>query len=541
MLLGEWRAVLTVITIAALQAVTLAPVPLLVGRIFSKEIPTHNSGQVIVDGVIVLLAYAVSTAVALLSRAVVLRLAGRIIVRLRSQLIERLYALPTDWHGARDDGRLPALVSFDGERTEYLVIAALTWTAAALVGLPVLGAALVLGPVLVAVLAVAVPLTLAVTRALDRQLMRISAAWREESSRHHSAVTVALRTLGAARVHAADDDERRARLAEIVTASVMMRRKNSAQATCAVMHGTVTAIAGVLVLFVGGAEVASGHLSLGRLMEFYAVLGLGLRQLATAAGQWPTVVAGRPSLQAILDVIDDRTPPDFSGSVQATLDGSVSMRGVRFGYGATAVLRGIDFEIDSGETVALVGPNGSGKSTLLRLLLGLRQADAGTIALSGHELSTLDLRHARSQIGVVQQDPVLLPRGIWANVCWGNGTPDESAVRAAAGIAQLDDIDGWDDRDAPRSLGDRGVQLSGGQAQRIVIARAMVGSPSLVVLDEPTNHLDAATVAKLTERLRQLDPRPAVLLVTHVAEVAAIADRQVLLDNGRITALEGVR
>jgi len=207
-------------------------------------------------------------------------------------------------------------------------------------------------------------------------------------------------------------------------------------------------------------------------------------------------------------------PP--SGDVLSSTELAVEVRGLTRRYGANCVLRDLDLSIRPGEFVALLGRSGSGKSTLLRTLAGLDAAPAGRVVAPG-------------TLGVVFQEPRLLPwKRVWKNVILGLRAPDALA-RAEAALREV-------------GLGHRlnawPLTLSGGEAQRAALARALVREPGLLLLDEPFAALDALTRLKMQEMVLELwrVHRPAVLLVTHdVDEALILADRVLMLEDGRIS------
>ncbi len=199
---------------------------------------------------------------------------------------------------------------------------------------------------------------------------------------------------------------------------------------------------------------------------------------------------------------------------------TVRISGLSRRYGTQSVLDGLDLSIAPGEFVALLGHSGSGKTTLLRILAGLEDADSGQV-------------EAPERRAVVFQEPRLLPwKRVWRNVVLG--LPDPSRARAEAALAEVglaEKRDAWP------------LTLSGGEAQRAGLARALVRSPNLLLLDEPFASLDALTRLRMQDLVEGLflARRPAVLLVTHdVAEAVRLADRVLLLEGGRIVCDESV-
>ncbi|HUB76958.1 MAG TPA: ATP-binding cassette domain-containing protein, partial [Solirubrobacteraceae bacterium] len=259
---------------------------------------------------------------------------------------------------------------------------------------------------------------------------------------------------------------------------------------------------------------------------------------ATASGQGGAILAGLPSLRAALALLDDRAEPPYAGTRRIEFDGSVELSGVSFGYDGPLVLDDFTLRVAPGRVVALVGPNGSGKSTVVALMLGLYAPSAGAIRLGGHDIAQLDLQHLRAQIGVVDQEPVLFPGSLRENIVWGRPDTPDAEILAAGERAGALEIRGLDVLDHAVRVGEDGALLSGGQRQRIAVARALLGKPRLLILDEPTNHLDADAIGGLLATLGELDPAPAVLIITHDAAVAAYADERHVLRAGRIVSVE---
>jgi ABC-type bacteriocin/lantibiotic exporter with double-glycine peptidase domain len=290
------------------------------------------------------------------------------------------------------------------------------------------------------------------------------------------------------------------------------------------------------VLIGGGIAVAQGSMTLGAFLSFYAVMALLLRQLAALAQGMPTILIGFESLLRLDELLEAEDREPYDGTRQVELQGAIGFEQVTFSYDREPVLRDVELVITPGERVVITGPNGAGKSTLLNLLLGLYRPDRGTIRLDGVPLEDVDLRHARRQIGVVLQDPVLFPGTIRDNIAYAQPAARDAVVESAARVATAAEFieelpDGYDTQ-----IGDEGELLSGGQRQRIAIARALLGGPSVLILDEPTTYLDDRAIGSFLTRLAELPNAPTVLIVTHNDQTGAEADRVIQLRDGVVVA-----
>jgi ABC-type bacteriocin/lantibiotic exporter with double-glycine peptidase domain len=237
-------------------------------------------------------------------------------------------------------------------------------------------------------------------------------------------------------------------------------------------------------------------------------------------------------LESILQ--EDSASP-YEGSAPIDFAGSVALRGVDFEYvPGRPVLRDVDFEISPGESVALLGPNGAGKSTIISLIAGLYAPQSGEILIDGRPLAELDLGQLRRRIGVIEQDSLIFPTSVAENIGFGSPDAGPEEIEAAARRAGAHDLivslpGGYDAR-----VGDEGVLLSGGQRQKIALARALLGDPALLMLDEPTTHLDSAGSRALMESLHSDPDRPSLLIVTHDPLVGEAPDRVEQLRDGRL-------
>ncbi|MEI4470742.1 ABCB family ABC transporter ATP-binding protein/permease [Frigidibacter sp. MR17.24] len=219
----------------------------------------------------------------------------------------------------------------------------------------------------------------------------------------------------------------------------------------------------------------------------------------------------------------------------AVAGGAITLRGVKFGYDpARPILKGIDLEVGAGQTVAIVGPSGSGKSTIGRLLFRFYDVTAGSIAIDGQDLRAVTQASLHDAIGVVPQDTVLFNDTIYYNIAYGRGGATRDEVEAAAKAAKIHDFilglpEGYETR-----VGERGLKLSGGEKQRVGIARTLLKNPPILLLDEATSALDTQTEADIQAELEAMGQGRTVITIAHRLSTVANADRIVVLEAGTI-------
>ena len=215
--------------------------------------------------------------------------------------------------------------------------------------------------------------------------------------------------------------------------------------------------------------------------------------------------------------------------------GEVVFDDVRFAYDAARpILKGVSFRVAPGETLALVGPSGSGKSTIGRLLFRFYDVTGGAIRIDGQDLRDVTQESLHDRIGVVPQDTVLFNDTIRYNIAYGRAEASFAEVQAAAKAAKIHDFimglpDGYD-----TTVGERGLKLSGGEKQRVGIARTILKDPRILLLDEATSALDTETERDIQSELRAMGRGRTVITIAHRLSTIADADRIVVLEAGEI-------
>ncbi|WP_407165033.1 ABCB family ABC transporter ATP-binding protein/permease [Bradyrhizobium sp. ORS 111] len=219
----------------------------------------------------------------------------------------------------------------------------------------------------------------------------------------------------------------------------------------------------------------------------------------------------------------------------AVSSGSVRFEDVRFAYEADRpILKGLSFEVPAGKTVAIVGPSGAGKSTISRLLFRLYDVSRGRILIDGQDIKSVTQTSLRSAIGMVPQDTVLFNDTIRYNIRYGRWDASDTEVEEAARLAQIDHFIRMSPKGYETQVGERGLKLSGGEKQRVAIARTVLKAPPILVLDEATSALDSHTEAEIQDALERVSRNRTSLVIAHRLSTIVGADEIIVLDQGRI-------
>ena len=296
------------------------------------------------------------------------------------------------------------------------------------------------------------------------------------------------------------------------------------------------------ILWIGGRDVLAGQLSAGQLSAFvfYAIVVAGsVGAISEVVGDLHRAAGATERLFELLATEPQIAAPAQPRPLPQPVQGAVALSDVHFHYPSRPdrpALEGLDLAVAPGETVALVGPSGAGKTTVFQLLLRFYDPQRGSLRLDGVDLRELDPAVARTQIGLVAQDPVVFSANAWENIRYGRPEATDEEVRgAAAAAAAIDFIDKLPDG-FDTFLGEKGVRLSGGQRQRIAIARAILRNPPVLLLDEATSSLDAESELAVQQALERLMEGRTTLIIAHRLATVMQADRIEVMDGGRVVA-----
>ena len=294
----------------------------------------------------------------------------------------------------------------------------------------------------------------------------------------------------------------------------------------------------ILTIYVGGLRVLDGDLELGHIFQF--VFYVNLLTWPFASIGWVTSLVQKASasqarINAFLDVDPDIASPEHPVAV-TDIEGRISFRNVSLTYPDSGIqaLRDISFELEPGQTLAVIGRTGSGKSTLAQLVARLYDPTDGEVLLDGVALPNHGLQPLRAAIGYVPQDVFLFSDSIRGNIAFGADQADMADIEQAARDADVHDNiigfpDGYD-----TLLGERGVNLSGGQKQRISIARAILKRPRILIFDDCLSAVDTETEANILGNLRRIMEGRTSLIVSHRVSTVRSANLILVLDEGRI-------
>jgi ATP-binding cassette subfamily C protein LapB len=386
----------------------------------------------------------------------------------------------------------------------------------------------------------AIPLIVGVGLVLQRPLQRLINDSFTESAQKHSMLVEALTGLDTIKGIRAEGVMQRkweafnARIAKLGLKSrfLSLSAVNIAQ--------IVQQLASVLVVITGVYQIMAGEMSVGGLIACTILTGRCLApmaQVATILTRYHHSIAAYRSIDSIMSLPQER-PEGHKFLNRPKLDGNIEFKSVTFAYREQQIpaVSKVSFTVDRGEKIAIVGRMGSGKSTLQRLILNFYQPDEGAILIEGTDIQQIDPTDLRGNIGYVPQDIMLFSGNVRDNITIGTPEANDASVLWATKLCGLDEFINQHPQGFDLQVGERGINLSGGQRQAIAIARALLNDPAILVLDEPTNSMDNTTELNFKDRLKQILSEKTLILVTHKSSMLTLVDRLIVLNEGKVVA-----
>jgi ATP-binding cassette, subfamily B, multidrug efflux pump len=296
----------------------------------------------------------------------------------------------------------------------------------------------------------------------------------------------------------------------------------------------------VIVIWVGGMQAIQGNLTIGQIVAFtnYLLTTMGpLTMMVMLSNTWASGIASAKRVNQILDTVPEIQDVPNPESLPESMQGQLVFEDVSFHYdSAEAILKNINFTVESGQTVAILGSTGAGKSTLVNLVPRFYDVTAGRILLDGVDIRQIKQDTLLAQIGIVPQDTVLFSGTVGDNIRYGVPTAGNDEIIAAAKAAQAHDFIVGLSQGYETHIEERGTNLSGGQKQRVAIARALLTKPKILILDDSTSAVDVDTETKIQDALESQMQQHTTLVVAQRISTVLKADKIVVIDNGLVAA-----
>jgi ATP-binding cassette, subfamily B, bacterial len=313
-------------------------------------------------------------------------------------------------------------------------------------------------------------------------------------------------------------------------------RATSASTWFHLFIGLVTAVGTAAIMWLGARYALQGKMTVGTILVFISYLGSLYEPLHSISYTASTLQSAAADADRVMEILD--SPPDvrdLPDAREVRLQGHVRYEEVTFGYEPDRpVLKGISFEAGPGDVVAIVGPTGAGKTTLVNLLMRFFDPWSGRVTVDGQDIRHFRLRSLRQQVAIVLQEAFIFPLTVAENIAYGKPEATREEIVAAAVAANADGFIRRLPEEYDTVVGERGATLSGGEKQRLSIARAFLKGAPILILDEPTSALDARTESILLEALDRLMQGRTTFIIAHRLSAIRSAHRILVIDHGEI-------
>lgn len=298
-------------------------------------------------------------------------------------------------------------------------------------------------------------------------------------------------------------------------------------------------VAIMFLLYFGGKEVNIGSLTQGKVIATYNYMSLFLVELIKFANLLITINKALASNKRLTEIVYMKSSLKFNDNQNINNDGIVVFDNVSLTYqtGAKESLKNISFTVKKGETVGIIGSTGSGKTSLVNLIGHFYDATEGTVYVDGKDVKSYNMLELRDKIGYVLQKAVLFKGTVRDNLLWGNSNATTEDINEAVQIAQVDEILAKKEKGLDSEVTNDGKNFSGGQRQRLTIARALVKKPEILILDDSTSALDYATDAKIRKALHNIKYEMTTFIVSQRTTSIKNADKIIVLEQGEIVGM----
>jgi len=463
---------------------------------------------------------------------------AHIIQDMRSQLFDHLQRLPLRFFQQGQTGEMMSRVLSDvGRIQDLLTVTTLMLATNILMLVGILIYLLYTNWLLTLVAVIPVPLTILSANHFGNRLHKISLNLQQALASLSARIQEAFLSIKTIKGFGQETQERH-KVDDVLSGMTGIYIQHSVVSSLGVNVVAFINMAGPIVVLGWGVYlVAIGTMKLGELIAFYILLTYLYGPIHSLAQTGIQVKSAMASVDRVFEYLD--IPPAVTESPHpVTLSnplGHIELQHVSFKYPDSGFgLADFSLLIRAGEKVAIVGPSGSGKTTVLNLVMRFFDPDSGTITLDGVDLRNLSFQSLRSAVSLVDQDPLLFKGTIAANLAYGAGNTSQEQIVAAARAANIHDFIAALPQGYRSEVGERGVTVSGGEKQRLCLARAILVDPKVLLLDEATSALDSASEQLIQDSLdRSLKDKTAVIVAHRLSTVRDV-DRIIVLDAGRI-------
>lgn len=469
----------------------------------------------------------------------------RVVTDLRKKVYSQVLSQSSEFFERTKTGEILSRINTDTTLVETVVGSTFSIALRSIVTL--IGAAIMMivtSPKLALMIAVVIPLIVIPISLTGKKIQKLSKIEQDRIADSSALATETINAMHVVQSYAQEEKEDKKFQGAINKAFKASIDSIKMMTIMSMLVGFVVFCGIVFVLWMGAKDVIQGQMTAGTLSQFVMYAIMASTTTGALSNVWGELKKAAGALERITELMN--TQPDIKNrenpvKIEVPSKGALSIENLDFAYPSrldSKILTHLSLEIKPGETVAIVGPSGAGKSTLFQLLMRFYEPQSGTIKFDGIDIKHVDLSQLRSQFALVAQDVTIFSTTAKDNILYGVNVEEcsDDLVYQSAQIAHAEEFILKLDQQYDTYLGERGVRLSGGQAQRLSIARAIATNPSVLLLDEATSALDAENEHLVQDALNKIMQNRTTLVIAHRLATIRRADRILVMDDGVIVA-----
>ncbi len=521
------RRLILSVFLSITQSISLLPLGLIVQYLFDHINDKADINVIIIGFLLSLVLILFNTIVVLYNKQISLTLIKSFISDLREKLIHKLLFLNANFYVSEDLDKIHSQIVQDTERLDNMAAALLTQlipSVIVIIGLS--GVLIYLNFSLFILLLVFLPIVYIVGVLLSKRLKLSIQDYHKDFSKFSAGVTFILKFYDLIKLSSAEIKEYSKQKSILQSVHKLSKRVAWNINAYNTIQGNFIVIGGFIVLLLGGYQVMNGQISLGALISFYVVLNITSSYLKTIIGFIPVLVEGQNSIKSLNTILGNNALESTS-SIKFRFQESICFQEVDFFYGDLQILKNINFEIKKFQIFGISGESGSGKTTLIKLLLGAYPVNNGQILIDGKNIDKLNYQAFRKQIGFLPQDPMFFTGTIFENLVYGLDNIDPAVIEFYCHQCMVHDFITSLPYGYQTEIGNNGNKISGGQKQRLAIARALIRKPEILILDEPDKNLDDKSVIDILNYIKQM--KITTIVISHNNNLLSDIENQLKL------------
>ncbi len=455
---------------------------------------------------------------------------------LRSAIIRKLQQLSITFHKDSASGKLQSKIMRDVETIENFA-SQIFLTALTVITNTTISLVIVINKniIVFVMFLVCIPLSILLQRIFRSRMRKQSHDFRVQLENTASDVYDMEQLIPVTRAHALEEYELNKTRSSVIRVAESGYKMDKLHAVFGASSWVLFAFFQMVCLFFTGFLALRGEISIGDVSLYQSYFTALIGQISSLIGLLPIISRGAESINSIGEVLSSTNIEENENKFKlGSLKGDYEFKSINFEYDERLpVLNDFSLKVKSGETVALVGESGSGKTTVLNLAIGFNKVDSGALLIDGMDSSEIDMQSYRRFISVVPQNPILFSGSIRDNITYGCEDVSEEVLNGAIKAACLESVIEKLPLGLDTMVGERGVKLSGGQCQRVSIARAIIRNPSVIIFDEATSALDSITEKEIQEAIDNLSRERTTFIVAHRLSTVRNADKIAVMADGK--------